>query len=512
MIVVGCDETVDAARIPGKFDGSPVFAIGDMAFVSCYELEEVVIPDSVTTIGGLAFHDCEKLQKVTLGNNVTTIGGSAFSWCHKLTDLTLPDSLTTIEASAFESCGSLTKINIPRNVTHIGERAFLFCRRLQEITVDPSNSIFSSIDGVVLSKEQDTLLLCPGGKTGIYAVPDCVTTIGNNAFDHCKTLTDIILHDNVTTIGDYAFTGCEFTGITIPQSITTIDRSAFFDCPNLTEITIPESVTTFGGGIFSSCSALKKVTLPANLEKIPAGMFAGCTSLTELTIPDGTTTICDSAFSNCGLEKITIPSSVTEIEDWAFVHCEKLRDVYYKGTKQQWNNIVIGVDNKYLLNATIHFLGEETIPTTGTAYNRTQDITLDGSEIELQAYALKNEKGYETNYVKLRDIAMLINGSAAQFNVDWDGAVNIITGTAYEPNGTEMATPFAGDRNYEVAFAETKIDGTAIKAQAILLKNDQGGGYTYYKLRDIAKALNFDVSWSADVGITIDTDKPYTDD
>ncbi|MBQ4048561.1 MAG: hypothetical protein IJC93_09350 [Clostridia bacterium] len=181
---------------------------------------------------------------------------------------------------------------------------------------------------------------------------------------------------------------------------------------------------------------------------------------------------------------------------------------YFVVTKTSYN----GIYSFYLTDGGTVIDAVSPIPATGTAYASTQEITLDGAVIELQAYALKDEKGYETNYVKLRDIATLINGSAAQFNVGWDGAVNIITGTAYKPNGTEMATPFAGDRAYEIAFAETKIDGTAIDAQAILLKDDQGGGYTYYKLRDIAEALDFDVSWVPGTGIVIDTDQPYTED
>ncbi|MBQ4047066.1 MAG: hypothetical protein IJC93_01695 [Clostridia bacterium] len=152
------------------------------------------------------------------------------------------------------------------------------------------------------------------------------------------------------------------------------------------------------------------------------------------------------------------------------------------------------------------------ISATGTAYASTQEIVLDGAKIELQAYALKNEQGYLTNYVKLRDIAMLVNGTNAQFNVGWNGAVNIISNKAYEPNGTELRTPFSGDRAYETASAPTKIDGSVISVQAILLKDDQGGGYTYYKLRDIAEALDFDVSWVQGTGIVIDTDQPYTAD
>lgn len=140
------------------------------------------------------------------------------------------------------------------------------------------------------------------------------------------------------------------------------------------------------------------------------------------------------------------------------------------------------------------------------AYMREQAITIDGKAVKFQAYALKDDKGNETNYVKLRDVASALNGTPAQFNVGWNGSVNIETGTAYVPNGTEMITPFTGDRNYVNSTAYTNVDGTTnASLQAIVLTDDKGAGYTYYKLRDLGAALGFAVNWSADKGITVDT-------
>ena len=150
-----------------------------------------------------------------------------------------------------------------------------------------------------------------------------------------------------------------------------------------------------------------------------------------------------------------------------------------------------------------------TIP-ENTAYTSAQTVLVDGKPVELQAYALKDANGNDTNYVKLRDVAYTLNGTAAQFAVDWDGTVRVTTGTAYTPNGTEMSTPFYGNRVYTVPSEATVVDGTAADLDAILLQDDQGSGYTYYKLRDLGKALGFNVTWSAELGIQIQTDRPYT--
>ena len=145
-------------------------------------------------------------------------------------------------------------------------------------------------------------------------------------------------------------------------------------------------------------------------------------------------------------------------------------------------------------------------PTGGTAYASTQNVLVDGGAVEFQCYALKDEKGNDTNYVKLRDVAQVLNGTAAEFEVGWNGAVNIETDKAYTSNGSEMHTPFSGDRAYEAATAPTNVNGAQAALEAIVLKDDAGGAYTYYKLRDLGTALNFKVDWSAEKGIFIETE------
>lgn len=139
------------------------------------------------------------------------------------------------------------------------------------------------------------------------------------------------------------------------------------------------------------------------------------------------------------------------------------------------------------------------------AYASTQSILVDGTPVTFEAYALKDAGGNDTNYIKLRDVASVLNGTAAQFEVGWDGAVNLLTGQSYTANGSEMSTPYSGNRAYETAAAETKVNGKAVPLEAILLQDDAGNGYTYYKLRDLGAALGFTVDWTAERGIFIET-------
>ena len=151
----------------------------------------------------------------------------------------------------------------------------------------------------------------------------------------------------------------------------------------------------------------------------------------------------------------------------------------------------------------------EDIPASGTAIASTQTVTVDGKAVEFQMYALADANGNLTNYIKLRDMAYILNGTKAQFSVGYDGTISLTTGQPYEAGGTEMTTPYSGDRAYTGGAQTVKINGADVAMTAITLTDDDGGGYNYFKLRDLGKALGFNVSW--DNGVIVESDKPYTE-
>lgn len=422
---------------------------------------DVVIPSGVVGIGEHAFRDCTSLTSVDIPNSVITIEKDAFSGCEGLTSVIIPDSVTTIGVAAFKDCTGLTSVTIPNSVTAIkgdsawlGQGAFQSCINLTNVTI-----------------------------------PDSVTEIGNYAFANCYALTNITIPGSVTSIGSFAFRDCYgLTSLTISDGVTSIGYQAFDNCSNLTDVTIPGSVTHMGEAAFGFCSALTNLTILHGVPSIGSGVFRQCSNLTTVTLPSSISKIEES-----DLSKLTIA---------AFSGCRNL-------------TTVCGADGSYaqLWAFEKGKTFEATLPPAATpgktAYAATQNIFVDSKAVEFQAYALKDENGNLANYVKLRDVAAVLNGTAAQFQVGWDGKVTITTKTPYTPNGTEMTTPYSGDRTYASTEGGISINGSSRSMDSLLLKDADGNGYTYFKLRDLGKALGFNVGWSAGQGIYIETNKPY---
>ena len=333
-----------------------VTSIGTYAFYKCNSLTSISTPNSVTSIGEDAFRSCESLTSINIPNSVTSIGYGAFEGCSSLTSVTIPNSVTSIGEGAFRSCESLTSINIPNSVTYIGYYVFSNCKSLKSVNI-----------------------------------PNSITAIGVRAFDDCYSLTNVIIQNSVTSIGGSAFSGCKsLTSITIPNGVTSIGDYAFYYCTSLTSINIPNSVTSIGNSAFS-----------------------GCESLTSINIPNSVIYIDSYTFSNCeNLMSVTIPNNVTSISRDAFDECYNLKDVYYTGSKEEWDKISrLGYNNDYLTNATIHYNCVD--KSDGAWQGATEDIkNRNSKELKLAIYQNKSDSA------KTDDSYALASGASVSNNID----------------------------------------------------------------------------------------------
>lgn len=75
-------------------------------------MENIIIPNSVTSIGASIFNECFNLSSVTLSDNITEIKRNSFNNCPKLTNIVIPSGVTKIGDIAFNPCISLTSVTV----------------------------------------------------------------------------------------------------------------------------------------------------------------------------------------------------------------------------------------------------------------------------------------------------------------------------------------------------------------------------------------------------------------
>ena len=219
---------------------------------------------------------------------------------------------------------TVTRNGTTFSVTSIGDNAFSICTTLTSITIP--NSVTSIGDAA--------FLYCPA-LTSI-TIPESVTSIGNTAFVYCPALTSIVVESGnsvydsrsncnaiIETATNTLIVGNQST--IIPNRVTSIGDYAFFGCSGLTFITIPNRVMSIGDYAFCGCSGITFITIPNSVTKIGGDAFSGCSGLAAVTIGNGVQNIGAGAFSDCsGLTAVTIGNSVQSIGDRAFSGCSGL--------------------------------------------------------------------------------------------------------------------------------------------------------------------------------------------
>ncbi len=211
-------------------------------------------------------------------------------------------------------------------------------------------------DGAKLTWEE-LKLTSNGQKYGYNAEEITDTSLGYSAFENCTMLKSIIIPSEITYI-ESCFYGCtSLTSVSLPETLVGIGGGTFGNCTSLETIVIPNSVKTMMNGVFACCTKLKNVTLPNSIEEMGSWIFGECTSLEHIVWPDSIDIIPMATFDGCtALKTITIPASVTAIGGDAFYGCTALTDVYYAGTRAEWNAITIVVEasDPTYYGATLH--------------------------------------------------------------------------------------------------------------------------------------------------------------
>lgn len=343
------------------------------------------IPDTVETIGYEAFYGIDGMKFISIPKSVTCISYDAFDDCYDLTDVYYDgteEEWNQIEI--FEPNHFLEYVTL-----HFGDDIEISGEVLKSGTCGDNATWYITDEQILyiggFGDMYDYSETCPAPwyaeryKIKSVVVTDNVTSIGDFAFVE-SGITDVTIGTGVEKIGMAAFSLSAITSITIPDNVKIIDNNVFMDCYNLRWADIGNGLTEISYGAFNNCDVLEDVWFGNAVEIIGPRSFSFCDSLTDIDIPESVNYIGTAAFSHTpikviiipegvdclspslfdgceSLKRVTIPKSVRYIEYGAFGDTPALKNIYYSGTVEEWNEIRIYDDNEYLNSATIHYAG-----------------------------------------------------------------------------------------------------------------------------------------------------------
>ena len=287
-------------------------------------LEEVVLPNTISAISEGAFRECSRLKSITMSSTVSKIESCTFMDCTALESIQLDDTILRIDTWAFSGCSQLKDIRLPDSLEYLETAVFQGCTGLTKISISDSNPYFT-VDSVGALYRTDAAHF--GNPFSFCFQPALIKYPAQNIIDSYSLI------QGTKEITEFAFEGCSnLIEIIIPDSVECIGESAFKDCISLQSLEIPKSLETICDSVFYGCSNLSILELQGSFSEIPSQLFMNCSKLAYVSIPESITVIRYSAFQGCSsLTSIHAPHTVNTIERNTFEDCPLLSSVYFYG-------------------------------------------------------------------------------------------------------------------------------------------------------------------------------------
>lgn len=272
ITITGFTGAAAELTVPDMIDGMPVTRVTSGAFRGKTGLKKITLPEGLIAIGSQAF-SMSGITSIVIPNGITAIEPETFTRCVDLVHVTLPENLQSIGQMAFAWTG-LREVTLPATVTTLHSSAFMMASQLEAIHIHADNAGFVSVEGVVFTRDLETLLTYPAGRPGEYRIPASVRRIESTSFSGSVHLGALEIPDTVTFLGSGAFQECTgLVSVRIGRGITTIPQGAFAGCSRLVDIRLPDTLEAIDSIAFARCRALQQITIPASVRRLGGLLF-----------------------------------------------------------------------------------------------------------------------------------------------------------------------------------------------------------------------------------------------
>lgn len=186
-------------------------------------------------------------------NTVKTIDANAFISCKNLQTIVIADSVEKIGDSAFDG-SKLKTINLGGGITNISNKPFYGVWNLTNINVITENDKYESENGILFNKGKTILIKYPPAIINgeVYEIPNTVVEIGPQSF-YRSQIKNVIIPSSVKKIGSESFFACyNLEEVNLPEGLERIEWRALYGCHKIKTIVVPSSVTFIDGGAFNN--------------------------------------------------------------------------------------------------------------------------------------------------------------------------------------------------------------------------------------------------------------------
>ncbi len=341
-------------------------------------IRNITIPPSVKSIGKNAFEYCNNLRSITFSEGLEELGEEAFLECKKLAAVHLPSTLVKIGQTEppFDYCNALKSITVAEGnpayravgncLIDIAERRLIGGCKTSVMPHDGSiveigRGAFSRIDGLRNFDLDDSVVKIAdraffGSGVEFVRMPPSVKSIGaeayrcsrvrqlklgnverigQNAFDGCEDLEELIIPDSLRSMSRSAFSYCSIKKLRVGSGVEKIPECAFKHNRDLKEVVLSDGVKTIDKDAFANCESIERIAIPASVTYIGKGAFRGCSSLREVSIANPETVVAEDAFRSCPFKYTAQLKDTEQAGDAADFECNGSMLMRYKGTSER---------------------------------------------------------------------------------------------------------------------------------------------------------------------------------